>query len=508
MFVQVNELSRAVLQACLALSLYASAVAAGPCDIYESHGTPCVAAHSSTRALYAKYSGNLYQVRRGSDQATLNIVPLTAGGVANSAAQDSFCAHTTCLITIIYDQSGHGNHLTQAPPGGAGSGPEAKGYDSLSSAIGAPVALDGKKAYGIFISPKDGYRNNKAKGTATEDEAQGIYAVVDGTHYSTFCCFDYGNAEKNNKDTGPGKMEAIYFGIGGFKGSGNGPWVQADLEDGMFAGREHGKNHKNPTMGSRFVTAVVKGQAGRFAIRGGNGASGSLSTFFSGKRPEGKYAKMRREGAIVLGIGGDNSNRGQGTFYEGAMTKGYPSDEAEAKVQADIVNAAKYATTSLISGPSFKVDSHVSLRVTTPCCDTRYIAHSGSAMKTQVVSASSSKTLKQEASWIVRTGLGNSGCFSFESVDSPGQFIRLDKTYRLEVAANDGKKLFHEQATFCPEAGLYGQGSSLRSWAYPARYMRHFNNDLYAASNGSPYFFDAHWRFNEDVTFVAGNGFA
>ncbi|OAQ69621.1 alpha-N-arabinofuranosidase precursor [Pochonia chlamydosporia 170] len=504
----LDKFSRTVQHACLLLGMYVAASVARPCDIYQSYGTPCVAAHSTTRALYANYTGELYQVKRGSDQATINITPISAGEVADAAAQDSFCARTTCLITIIYDQSGHGNHLTQAPPGGAGSGPEAKGYDSLASAIGAPVTVHGKKAYGVFIAPKTGYRNNKAKHTATGDQAQGMYAVLDGTHYSTFCCFDYGNAERDNKDTGGGKMEAIYFGIGGFHGSGRGPWVQADLEDGMFAGHDHGRNHKNPSMTSRFVTAVVKGKAGRFAIRGGDGASGTLSTFYNGKRPNGMYAKMRREGAIVLGIGGDNSNRGQGTFYEGAMTKGYPSDKAEAKVQEDIVKAAKYATTSLISGPPFVVGSRVSLRVTTPCCNTRYIAHSGATMKTQVVSSKSSQQLKKEASWIVRGGLGFDGCFSFESVDSPGHFIRLDHNYRLELAANNGKKLFHETATFCPEAGLYGQGSSLRSWAYPARYWRHFNNDLYAASNGNPYYFDAHWRFNEDVSFVAAKSFA
>ena len=29
----------------------------GPCDIYESAGTPCVAAHSTVRAMYAAYEG-------------------------------------------------------------------------------------------------------------------------------------------------------------------------------------------------------------------------------------------------------------------------------------------------------------------------------------------------------------------------------------------------------------------------------------------------------------------
>jgi non-reducing end alpha-L-arabinofuranosidase len=66
-------------------------VSSGPCDIYSAAGTPCVAAHSVTRALYASYSGPLYQVTRLADNATLNIAPVSAGGAANAAAQDAFC---------------------------------------------------------------------------------------------------------------------------------------------------------------------------------------------------------------------------------------------------------------------------------------------------------------------------------------------------------------------------------------------------------------------------------
>src|ERR1700745_3772868 len=51
----------------------ALAAGTGPCDIYASGGTPCVAAHSTTRALYGSYNGNLYQVKRSSDNSTLNI---------------------------------------------------------------------------------------------------------------------------------------------------------------------------------------------------------------------------------------------------------------------------------------------------------------------------------------------------------------------------------------------------------------------------------------------------
>src|SRR5437870_7801967 len=82
----------------------------GPCDIYAAAGTPCVAAHSTTRALYAAYSGPLYQVKRQSDGAVkdIGVVPATTsgpGGYADAATQDAFCANTVCWITTLYDQS-------------------------------------------------------------------------------------------------------------------------------------------------------------------------------------------------------------------------------------------------------------------------------------------------------------------------------------------------------------------------------------------------------------------
>src|SRR5438034_7473340 len=85
----------------------------GPCDIYAAAGTPCVAAHSTTRALYASYNGPLYRVMRQSDNAVKDVgvvrptaLPFPdAGGYADAAAEDAFCANTTCFITVLYDQS-------------------------------------------------------------------------------------------------------------------------------------------------------------------------------------------------------------------------------------------------------------------------------------------------------------------------------------------------------------------------------------------------------------------
>src|SRR6185312_14126738 len=75
----------------------------GPCDVYAAAGDPCTAAHSTTRALFAAYDGPLYQVMRQSDGKKLNIGVVKpngadAGGYADAAAQDRFCANTVCWI--------------------------------------------------------------------------------------------------------------------------------------------------------------------------------------------------------------------------------------------------------------------------------------------------------------------------------------------------------------------------------------------------------------------------
>jgi non-reducing end alpha-L-arabinofuranosidase len=256
---------------------FASAATQEPCDIYAAAGTPCVAAHSTTRVLYAEYTGKLYQVRRSSDSTTQDIRPLAAGGVANAATQDTFCAGTSCVITRIYDQSGRGNDLTQAPGRGAAGGP-----DKLAKAASAPTTVGGHKAYGVYISPGTGYRNDKTSGIATGDAAEGLYAIFDGTHYNHGCCFDYGNAETSDNDTGNGHMEAIYFGSNKAwgNGTGDGPWAMADLENGLFSGVNRHYNANDPTVTHRYLTAIVKGRPNHWAIRAGNAQSGGLSTFY------------------------------------------------------------------------------------------------------------------------------------------------------------------------------------------------------------------------------------
>jgi hypothetical protein len=163
---------------------------------------------------------------------------------------------------------------------------------------------------------------------------------------------DYGNAERDNHDDGAGTMEAVYFGnspifhqgwCGGAGENGtalDGPWVMTDLENGIWAcGTRHSTNTAVlPMRGVPFVTAMVKGGSNGFGLKNGDATRGALVKTYEGPRPTG-YQPMKKQGSIILGVGGDNSNSGIGTFFEGALTAGYSTDATDDLLQADIVAA-------------------------------------------------------------------------------------------------------------------------------------------------------------------------
>jgi hypothetical protein len=310
-----------------------------PCDIYADDCGKCVAAHSTVRALRAAYTGPLYQVRKA-DGSTHDIGISSPGGVATAADQDAFCGTDACTISVIYDQSGLGNHLTKAPPGG---NKKTEGKEARANA--APLTIGGTNVYGEKNPAGVGYRNNAAQGTATGDKSQTVYMITSAkdSYYNGGCCFDYGNAETNSNDNGEGTMEAVYFGtctIWG-KGDSDGPWVMGDLENGLWAG-DSSPYTANKPITHDYITAMVKGDiagANHWTIKNGDAQSGTLTKVFDGARPSSRYNPMRLEGAIILGTGGDNSNGGQGYFFEGVMTNHYSSDAADDAIQANIVAA-------------------------------------------------------------------------------------------------------------------------------------------------------------------------
>ena len=268
----------------------------------------------------------------------MDIGVLEPGGFANSADQDAFCGTAACSISMIYDQSGKGNHLTKAPAGMAKMTP-----DNEANAKAISGMFSGHKVYGVHIVPGVGYRNNAATGTATGDNAETEYMIVAGDLFNGGCCFDYGNMERNSSDNGEGTMEAVYFGkctIWG-KGAGEGPWVMGDLENGLWAG-DSSPFAMNMPVTWAYVTAMVKGDVAgmnHWTIKEGDAQAGTLTMPFDGNRPSSRYNPMRKEGAIGLGTGGDNSNAAQGNWFEGVMTAAYSSNTADDDVQANIVGA-------------------------------------------------------------------------------------------------------------------------------------------------------------------------
>jgi non-reducing end alpha-L-arabinofuranosidase len=319
----------------------------GPCDIYAAASATCVAAHSTIRALFGSYSGDLYQVRR-TDGTKKEIPVLSPGGFADSSVQDSFCSGSTCVITLVYDQSGHGNVVEAEEPTSTVGGYTGQ---TAAKATAESLTVSGHKVYSLYTTARQAYwRDGSKTGMPLGASPQGVYMVTSGTHFNNGCCYDYGNGETSRTYVAGPTMDAVAF-MGNTNGSpppwgtgaGSGPWVMADLEGGVFSGATTGNNPNNPSQTAKYVTAMEKNNGTTaFALRGGDATAGTLGTYYSGALPAGKNP-MKKQGSIILGSGGDccysNNNASQGTFYEGAIVAGYPSDATDAAIQANIVSA-------------------------------------------------------------------------------------------------------------------------------------------------------------------------
>lgn len=322
-----------------------------PCEVLKDAGHECVSAHSTVRVLVPGYTGPLYQVDTGTAKLDIGSVD----GYADAAAHDEFCK-SGCTISIVYDQSGYGNHLTPAPRGSAKSTP---GKPVPASAL--PVKINGRSVYGMLFKPGQGYRAacNECpypevfpSGVPVGDDPQTQYMVTSQHDLINGCCFDYGNAEVTANNDGNGTMEAVYFGHGVIWGSGSGPgpWVMVDLENGLYPGWENGSFNNistNTSLQHDFVTAVVVGDTadknngkGRFALYGGDATVPEIKEMYDGIRPEKPgYVPMQKQGSVILGIGGDNSDGDGGRFYEGVIARDAATAEVIQELQRAIAEA-------------------------------------------------------------------------------------------------------------------------------------------------------------------------
>ncbi len=86
-------------------------------------------------------------------------------------------------------------------------------------------------------------------------------------------------------------------------------------------------------------TSEPSANTGNYTLRMADASTAtSLTTAYSGKAP----VSWDNQGGVLLGIGGDNSNNSFGTFYEGAIVKGLPTDATDLAVLQN-VQSVKYS---------------------------------------------------------------------------------------------------------------------------------------------------------------------
>ncbi|SIQ86459.1 Galactose oxidase, central domain [Rhizobium sp. RU20A] len=88
----------------------------------------------------------------------------------------------------------------------------------------------------------------------------------------------------------------------------------------------------------------------------------------------------------------------------------------------------------------------------------------------------SSAVDKADSTFTVRAGLSNNACYSLESKNYPGYYLRHEN-FRIKLAKNDNSQTFRTTATFCARPALSGQGGavSLESVDWPGYFIRHQN---------------------------------
>ncbi|WP_392668209.1 AbfB domain-containing protein [Streptomyces sp. LN785] len=178
-------------------------------------------------------------------------------------------------------------------------------------------------------------------------------------------------------------------------------------------------------------------------------------------------------------------------------------DRQVVKVDAARVKAANQAlinasrtTTPPVTLPT---GQYRSLRVTTPGYTDKYLRHYDGLAFTAVVNGGSDPLLRNDATWKIVAGLANSNCYSFESRNYPGEFLR-HRDFRVRREADDGSALFRADATWCAVADT--GGVRLTSANLPGSYLRHIDSEVWLATPGGGHTWDNPATFTEDTTWA------
>lgn len=187
-----------------------------------------------------------------------------------------------------------------------------------------------------------------------------------------------------------------------------------------------------------------------------------------------------------------------------------PASHPAASPSATVIRTAKPAATMVTGSPAppaasgspgLSPGSLISIEATTACCRTFSIAHDSGDDQVRItqVTASSSLAARAEATWIVRPGLADGSCLSFESADTPGAYLR-HHDFALFLDPDNGSTHFAQDATFCPQPGNSGEGHSFESLNDPSMFIRHFDYIVFIASDGGQLPWDATTLWHHDTS--------
>ncbi|MFE9923732.1 AbfB domain-containing protein [Streptomyces sp. NPDC005774] len=178
-------------------------------------------------------------------------------------------------------------------------------------------------------------------------------------------------------------------------------------------------------------------------------------------------------------------------------------DRQVVKVDEARIRAANRALIEASRSPAAPVTlptgQHRSLGVTTPGLTNRYVRHQDGAVFTEAVDGGSSALLKNDATWRIVPGLADGSCYSFESRNYPGEYLR-HREYRVYKESGSGD-LFRADATFCPVRGANG-AVRLSAYNFPEQYLRHYDARLWLATPGGTHTWDNPALFAEDTTWT------
>jgi hypothetical protein len=159
------------------------------------------------------------------------------------------------------------------------------------------------------------------------------------------------------------------------------------------------------------------------------------------------------------------------------------------------------------SGADLPLDQVRSLRVTTPGFTDRFLRHQNGLARTDVVTVASDALLKGDATFVIRRGLADGSCYSFESRNVPGQYLR-HAAFRVRLGGNDNTDLFRRDATFCAVPGSSAGSVRLASVNELGTNVRHYAAEVWVASSGGAHPYDNPASYAANVSWAVGAAWA